>query len=452
MPLANFSGDPDFFVDGMTDGLIGALARIDGLRVVSRQSTMHYKGSTKRLPEIAAELKVDYVVESSLRRQTGELTLQTQLFRPDPEEQIWSDAFARREADVLALHADVARAVAAALRVELSPADREDFASQRPVAPAVYEAYLRGRHLVEQGRPETVRKARDYFEEALRIDPSFAPAHAGLADVYGWLAYLFEEPAANSARQEKAARRAIELDPTLAEPHALLGDNYRYFHWDWKRAEEEYQRAVALNASNAAARHAFWGHLASLGRLEEARREIEIARRLDPLSAATEIHLGFQNIFEGRPAEAERSFRRALELDPASPIAHSGLWLVYDLAERDPERGAALRRLLVGFEFGDVVETIEREGEVASYRAFAQRAAELLEARSRTQRVSISVGAALFASAGDLDSAERWLERAYAEREPDLVWLGREPTWRRLWPRPKIRGILAAMRIPPPPN
>jgi serine/threonine-protein kinase len=444
LPLANYSDDPDYFVDGMTDGLIGALARINGLRVISRQSVMHYKGSAKRLPEIAQELGVDYVVEASLRREAGRLRLQVKLFSPDPEEQVWSDAFDRPDPEVLALHADVARSIAAAVHVAIPAA----FSATRSVDPAVYEAYLRGKHLVEQARPESLRRAKTYFEEALSRDPQFAPAHAGLATVYGLLAYLYEEPAANAARQEAEARRAIEVQPDLAEAYVVLGDHLRYFRWNWAASEESYRRAVAIDPNSAAAGRALWGLLASLGRLPEARSEIERALGLDPLSAAIENDLGYQAIFEKKLAPAKLAFVRALELDPEFPPAHGGLWLVADIEQDDSTRLREMVLWLDGMSYGWASAGLRRDPGSWTYLRAAREVGHALAAPSSGQRVSLGVGGALLASAGELDRASEWIRKAYDERDPELVWLAMDPSWRALRSNANFQAIVTAMKLP----
>jgi serine/threonine-protein kinase len=449
LPLANYSGEPDYVIDGMTDGVINALARIDRLRVISRQSAMHYKGSAKRLPEIGRELGADYVLEGSLRREGDDLRIDAKLLRPDPESQLWSDSFVRPQDSVLALHADLARAVATAVHIGLSPEASEGFRTVRSVVPAAYESYLRGRHLVEQGRPESIRQARNYFEEALRLDPSFAPAHAGLGRVYFYLAYLYGDPAENAARQEEQARLAIELDPDLAEAHVVLGDNLRYFQWDWQGAEREFRRGLELDPNNPRARRALWALLASLGRLEEARTHLEVARRVDPLAANSESDLGYQAVFEGELEAAERAFRRALELDPGYPYAHAGLWVIYDLQGRDPARKQSLRDFLDGVGQAEVVAALDRLPVSASYLEHVRLAAEGLEERSRTERVALGSVAALLVAAGEADRAEAWILRAYERRDPELVWLAMDPGWEKLRKRPRILKLLEAMKLPP---
>ncbi|HLF56828.1 MAG TPA: protein kinase [Thermoanaerobaculia bacterium] len=449
LPVADYSGNPDYVIDGMTDGVISALARIEQLHVISRQSAMHYKGSGKRLPDIGRELGADYLIEASLRRDGDELRLDAKLFRPDPEQQIWSDSFARPARNVLALHADLARAVAAAIHVNLSPQASEGFRTVRSVDPAAYEAYLRGRQLVEQGRPETIGQARTYFDEALRIDPTFAPAHAGLGRVYLYLAYLFEDPTENAARQESAARAAIELDPDLAEAHVLLGENLRYFHWDWDGAEVAFRKGLDLDPNNARARRALWALLASLGRLGEARTHLEIARRVDPLSANSESDLGYQAIFEGSLEEAERSFKRALEIDPGYPYAHAGLWVIYDLQGREPSRKLSLRAFLEGVGQRAVVADLDLLPETVTYLEYVRRAAERLEEQSRTQRVGIGNIAGVLVAAGEPDRAEAWLARAFERRDPELVWLAMDPAWEKLRKRPGVLRMLEAMKLPP---
>ncbi len=450
LPLSNYSSEPEWVVDGMTDSIIGALARVDTLRVISRQSAMHYKNSNERLPEIAKELGVNYVLEGSLRRDGEELRVQAQLFRPDPEQQIWSGSFTRASKDVLALHADVARAVATALHIGLSASTNQTLGATRPVDPEAYDLYLQGRRLLEQERPEPIRQARALFEKALVIDPSFAPAHAGLAGAYGGLAYLFEDPGTNARREEQEARRAIQLDPKLSYPHALLAESLRYFHWDWAASEAAYKRALALDPNFSIAHRGYWGLLASQGRLDEARQQLEEALKLDPLSASCYADLGFQHLFEGSLVEAEQSFKEALSFDENLPFAQGGLWVLYDMENRDAERSRALRGWLVGNSESDLLALYDSLPTHMDYPAKARALGLRAEELSRTKRVSIGLGAALLASAGELDRAAAWLERAYRERDPELVWLAEDPSWRALYDRADFKTLLREMNLPSP--
>jgi serine/threonine-protein kinase len=447
LPLANFSGDADYFVDGMTDGLIGTLARIEGIRVISRQSVMQYKDSTKRLPEIAKELGVDYIVESSLRRPNGELELQSKLFRPEPERQIWSETFVRPVPEVLALHADVARAIAATVRVRIAPALEKRFQTMGTVDPAVYEAYLRGRQLLEQARPDTLQKARQEFEAALRLDPRFAPAHVGVGGVYELLAYAYEDRAANEARFAAAVDRAIELDPNLPEAHAARGNLLHFFRWDWPGAETSFRRALEINPSSAQTRRNYWGLLAALRRLPEARHEIEAARRLDPLSASVELARGYQSIFEGDYETAERDFRRAREFDPQHPFVEGGLWNVAHHFQRDPDRSQAMLATLRGMGFDSMARELEADS-AASYPELLVAAARKLDELASRQRVSLGLHAGFHAQAGHQARALEILQAGYAARDPEMVYLAVDPNWAELRRNHALDVLLRKMALP----
>ena len=448
LPLSNFSDEPEYFVDGMTDAVISALARIHGVRVISRQSAMHYKGSKKLLPEIAKELGVDFVVEGSVARLTDRIRLNAQVVQADPESTLWSESFERAAVDVLALQNTFASAIAGAVHAELSPTEEKRMASARQIDPQVYQEYLQGRFFVDQGRPESIEKARLAFQKAIALDPTFAPAHAGLADVYGWQAYLYEEPFVYAAKTEAEARRAIELDPELATPYALLGDVLRYYKWDWAGAEAAYRRALELGPNEPLVRRYYWALLSSLGRFAEARQQIDAAIRLDPLSAASFADLAYLEMFEGHDDRAERNFRHALELEPELHWAHSGLWLVYGRTGQKKEQIAALRGWLAGLGQSDLLAAFDAMPAGSSPKEIARTVGLLGEKLSRTRRIPIGVGVSLLTGAGELDRAEEWLVRAFEARDPELVWLAKDPAWEALRKRPRVVRMLAEMRLP----
>ncbi len=321
-------------------------------------------------------------------------------------------------------------------------------AAARKVDPEVYQEYLQGRFFVDQGRPESIEKARLAFEKAIALDPTFAPAHAGLADVYGWQAYLYAEPFIYAAKTEAEARRAIELDPGLAIPHALLGDVLRYYKWDWAGAEASYRRALDLDPSEPLVRRYYWGLLCTLDRLPEARTQIEAAIRFDPLSAASFADLAYLELFEGRDDLAERHFRRALELGPGLHWAYSGLWILHGRAGREAEQIAALRGWLAGLGQTELLTAFDALPAGASHREIARTVGRLAEELSHTRRIPIGIGVSILAGAGELDRAERWLVRAFEARDPELVWLAMDPAWEPLRKRPRIVSMLAEMRLP----
>ncbi len=342
LPLSNFANEPEYFVDGMTDALISALARIQGVRVISRQSAMHYKDSKKLLPEIARELGVDFVVEGSVARLADRVRLNAQVVQADPETTLWSESFERAATDVLALQNTFASAIASAIHVQVSPVEQTRLATTKPVDPDVYEAFLQGKYYGGQFGEASVRKAKGYFERAIAKDPTFAPAWSGLSESLQWLAAFHADPAQLMPEAEAAARRAIELDGSLAEAHASLSGIFLN-RWDFPAAETSINKAIELNPGSAAARRGHWLLLAYQLRLAEASAEIELAKQLDPLSAQVSADVGVQHLFEGRHEAAISELKNALELDPDYALSHVYLFLTYSEMKQDPERGLELR-------------------------------------------------------------------------------------------------------------
>ncbi len=252
LPLENLSGDPaqEYFADGMTDALIGDLARIGELRVISRTSSMHYKGTKKSLPEIAGELKVDAVVEGTVQRSGERVRIRAQLIHAATDRHLWAETYERDVRDVLDLQSEIARAIAREVQIKTTPAEQARLTPRQPVHPKAFDDYLQGRYLFWNKRTEeNLRKAIEYFQSAIREDPAYALAYAGLADCYNALGSVqigALPPVEARRRAEEAAVKALELDPALAEAHSALG-YVKHFNWDWAAAEQEIKRAIELN-------------------------------------------------------------------------------------------------------------------------------------------------------------------------------------------------------------
>ncbi len=449
LPLASFSGEPEYFVDGMTDGLISSLAKIKALRVISRQSAMHYKGSRKLASEIASDLGVDYVVEGSVERMGEKVRLSAQLVRARPEATLWSDSLERAFSDVTALHNTFATSIAQAAGIELSTAEATRMASTRSVDPEVYQAYLQGKFHASRSGEEAHRQAQKFFKSALDSDPSFAPAWAGLADSLIWQASFHADPAELLPQAEEAARRAIALDETLAEGHAALGE-LALDRWQWAAAEREIRRAVELDPSSALARRKYWMLLVCQRRFVESRAEIERAAALDPVSVRARVDVGVQYLFEKQYEAAIRELRHALELDPTYSPTHDSLWLVYDSLGKDPERGQELRRYLAGFGHPELLprydEILAASGYTAALRWVAL---ELDQVREETP-AHIGVVAGLLALAGEKEKALAWLERGYQRKAWVLGWLAVVPDYRPLYGEPRFERLLEAVGLPSP--
>ncbi len=321
LPLENLSGDPqqEYFADGMSDALITDLSRIDGLRVISKTSSMYYKGQRKPLPEIAQELGVDLVVEGSVMKSGERVRITVQLIDAKTDEHLWANKYDRSLRDVLSIQAEVATAIAQEVKVVVTPKEARRRTESRAVDPAVYDLYLLGRHSWSLRTVDGFQDAIRLFKEALAKDPDFALAHAGLADTYSFLGTAgYSTPAVPGGmlQAKAAAKRALALDDSLAEGHTSLGRVLYYYDWDWPGAESSYRRALALNPGYATAHQWYATLLSEQRRDQEATVKAQRAVALDPLSPT--MHMTLASVhYNGRRFDlAVASGRRALELDP----------------------------------------------------------------------------------------------------------------------------------------
>ncbi len=426
LPLSNFSDEPEYFVDGMTDSLISALARIQGVRVISRQSAMHYKDSKKLLPEIARELGVDFVVEGSVARSSDRVRLNAQVIQADPETTLWSESFERAANEVLALQNTFAGAIARAVHAQISPVEATQMATTKSVDPKAYEAYLQGRYWAGKHGAESFRKAQGYFERAIAIDSAFAPAWTDLAAIFQRQGYFFADLAPKLAQAETAVQRALELDPDSAAAHAVLGDLH-LARWDWSAAEQEMLKAVAFEPNASVAHLNYWRLLMRLRRFEEARREIELARTLDPVSANITANYRL-------PVLRRRSLQRG------SRRTSTRLWSSIRISPwSTPTPGSAttssngIRNAGASFEAGCVAEELEEvlpqfdeRLERDGYRSALRWVANRLDAMADNPKVTVGLVAGLLATAGRARQGHA-LARARLSRSAIGAWAGSPP-------------------------
>jgi TolB-like protein/DNA-binding winged helix-turn-helix (wHTH) protein len=242
LPLENLSHDAEqeYFADGMTDALITDLAQIHALRVISRNSAMQYKSKHKSMPQIARELNVDAVVEGTVMRSGDRVRITAQLIEAPQDRHLWAETYEGDLRDILGLQDQVAKAIAAEIRVTLTPQEQVQLTNARRVDPQAEDAYLTGRYYWNRRATDAVRKSCDYFQEAIDKDPTYASAYAGLADCYNVLGYYrYQSPSETFARGKAAAQRALQIDESLAEAHASLAYDKLYYDFDWTGAERE---------------------------------------------------------------------------------------------------------------------------------------------------------------------------------------------------------------------
>jgi pentatricopeptide repeat protein len=446
LPLKNLSGDAsqDYLADGMTEALIGRLAGIHDLRVISRTSVMRYKDTKEALPEIAKALGVDAIVEGSVIRDGNRIRVHAQLIRAATDEHFWSEAYDSELRDVLTLQSDVARSIAQKVAVTITGEERARLTAVRPVAPEVYENYLKGRSILDKTYSTSgLEESIGYFEEATKRDPTFAPAYVGLADAYDKLGTVFigNPPSETRPRVVNAARRALELDPGLTEAHVLLADVYQE-QWRWSDAEAEYNRALDLNPNDAAAHVGFAHWLLCQGRTQEALTWTARGRALDPI-AVSGTSIGETLFFARQYDESIREFRSVLAVqgDDAGTLWYLGYSLIANGQAQDAipvlEKAASISNRSPG-----VIGVLIRAYAHAGRRKDALRVLD--ELKQRRQKGYVPAGAFVnaYLGLGDNEQAFVWLERAYQEQSNILQFLKVHPHFDPLRDDPRFKDLL----------
>ena len=441
LPLENLSGEKEYFVDGMTDALIASLCNVGRVRVISRQSVMRFKGSDLALPAIARQLGVDLVLTGAVVRSGLQVRITTNLVQADPEQQLWAETYNRDLRDVLALQDEVAWEVAKQVRLELTDQEKERLTDARPVDPAAFELYLQGRSSWDKRTPEGLHRAVESFQGALARDPRYASAYAGLADAYNLLGYFRLEPPGEAyAKARVAASKALALDPDLAEAHASLGFERLFNAWDGAGAEEEFRRALDLNPSYASVHHWMWSYLSSSGRLAEAGKHLELARKLNPLSptinTAMASHAAMLRDFD----QSIVLCNRAIEMEPGYTVPYEHLWVALHRKQRFDEAFKNFKQALQS-KYPAAVQAAERAYARSGYKAGLTAAAGALAGLPRETAPKLLI-ANTYALAGDRRKAIDWLQKGVDQREPSSLWLQQAPEWDDLRSDPRFQRLV----------
>jgi TolB-like protein/DNA-binding winged helix-turn-helix (wHTH) protein/Flp pilus assembly protein TadD len=472
LPLDNLSGDPEqqFFVDGVTETLITDLAQISALRVISRTSVMQYRGTRKTLPEIARELHADAFVEGSVFRSGDRIRVTAQLVEGLTDQHLWAENYELDLRDALASQSRVAQAIAGAVRVKLTQQEKVRLGSARPVNPEAQEAYLRGLFFLNFGHDnlelprgvEALRKSIEYYQQAIKLDPNYAQAFAGLARACHWLANV-ERPVELYEQSIEAARKALELDEGLAEAHAALGRVLYTYKLDWSGAEREYKRAIELNPGYGEAHHGYAFYLADMGRLDEALAEINRAVDLDPLAVEQRANAGMMYAIAGDYDRGIEYLLSALEVSPNSADYRVYLGYAYALKGNYTESIAEIRAAMEKATYlgGSGLATptglrndprlIALIGWVharSGHRAEALGIARELKASAESEPEVAKELAAIYAELGDKEQAFLWLDRTYQLDRTELGNLKCAPELENLRSDPRFRDLLRRMNLP----
>ncbi len=450
LPLANLSGDSrqEYFADGLTDELIADLASIKSLKVISRTSAMRYKGANKPLPEIARELGVSGIVEGSVMRSNDRVRIKVELIDAASDRHLWAQSYDRDTRDILAMQSEVGRDIAERIHVQLSPGEQERVTGTRPVNPRAYELYLRGRYYWNKRTKDALLQALDNFTQAVRIDSTYAVAHAGLADTYVLMpVYAGSSPLESYPLARTAALKAQKIDEHLAEAHASLGRVKLFYDWDWTGAETEFRRAIELKPSLSTAHHWYSICLRDVGRLEEAITEANRALELDPVSLIINTNLGDTFFYAGKFDQAIAQHRKTLLLDASFAAAHLYLGRAFEQKGMFHDAVAEFQkaRSLMG-KGPYALADLARGYALAGKRADAKRLLnELLDFSKRGAGQEVDI-ALVYLALGDRDQTFQYMEKAYKERS-GLNDLAVDPRFGSLHGDPRFKDLLARLGL-----
>lgn len=451
LPLKNLSSDPaqEYFADGMTEAIIGRLSMIRGLRVISRTSAMQFKNTPLSVPEIAKTLHVDAIVEGSVIRDGDRIRVHAQLIRAASDEHFWSEAYDRELRDVLGLQSDVAQSIARKVEITLTGEEHARLTAARSVSPDAYESYLKGRFAKNNSKAELIQTIT-YFEDAIKKDPTFAPAYVGLAGAYDNLGTVFvgAPPAEARLKQSNAARKALELDPGIAEAHVLLADVLQR-RWQWAEAEAEYKRALDLNPSDSAAHIGFARWLLCQGRTDEAVAWAKRGRELDPLGGAS-ASIGYILFESRRYDEAISAMRAVLTVRPNDAMAYWYLGFALIANDQSEEAIPVLEKALsVSDRSPGAMGVLIRAYAHAGRRSEALRLLAELKKHSQAGYVPAGAFVNAYLGLGDNEQAFAWLELAYQEQSNLLQFLKVHPFFDPLRGDPRFADLVRRVGLDP---
>lgn len=452
LPLEQLSGDAseEYFADGMTDALITDLAKISSLRVISRTSAMHFKGTHLTARQIADQLGAEAVVEGSVTRAGNRVRITAQLIDARRDRHLWAESYDGEMNDILTLQNTVAESIAQHVQANLSHGVGRKFKTSRTVNAAAYEEFLRGRYYWDKFTPSGWQNALEHFEIAIARDPNYAPAYVGLADSYMSLGAWGYMPTRQALPPGIAAlRKALELEPDLAEAHYSLGIAKTAFEYDWEGAEAEFQKGLALNPNYAIGRmwHSFL--LSALSRHEEAIAEQIRARTLDPVSPIINANLCRAYVFARRPEDAIRACKHTLELDSHFAVAYIWLSAAYEEQHRTEEAFQAEQNQL---EADNRLLLMQRRA--SRHRRGEDRVLMLEELKQTIEDyANNSLGAragdiaAMYAALNKPDEAFEYLYKAYDDREAPLSTINVSSVWDPLRSDPRFHSMLLRMKL-----
>jgi TolB-like protein/Flp pilus assembly protein TadD len=445
LPLLNESGDPkdEYFSDGLSEELIAALAQISGLKVIGRSSSFRFKNRKEEPKTVGEKLGVSTLLDGTVRKQGDRVRIVAQLVNVTDGIQLWTRTFDRQLKDIFAVQEEIARAVAESLKVTLLGSDSAQKSASENVE--AHNAYLQGHFYFQRRNLEDYRKAVDYFDEAIRLDPDYALAYAERAEAWTFIGDLTGERPTAFSKGRSDAEKAVAIAPALAEARGALGFVRCFVDWKFAEGLTELKRAKELSPANPTANDLLARIIVYLGRFDEAERQARHAVELDPLSTVTQGNMARVLFYAGKLDEADAFARKAVELQPTGASNHR--WQVLIAAERGDGETALREAQLEPDEGYRRFELAIAQYVVGDLKA-ADAALDNLIAKA-PEGFAYQI-AEVYAVRGVKDKAFEWLQIAFDDRDAGMLSLLVDPLLRSLRDDPRYKNLLAKLGLPAP--
>ena len=450
LPFVNAEADPniEYLADGVTDGLIGSLARTPELRVIAHSTVFSYKGRNIDPHKVGQDLHVDAVLLGRIALREGTLTIQTDLVSVADGSELWGEQYSRNVTDLIGTQEEIAKAIYDYLRPRPTELQGRELAKRYTENADAYQLYMRGLYYRNKWTEDGLRRASDYFKQAVERDGRYALAYAGLADSYTFLGdsgYVAPKTVWQTARS--TAVQALKIDDRLPEAHISLALIRENFDWDWLDAENEFKRAIQLDPNSAVAHQWYGDFLMRMGRFEEAKLELRNAQHLDPLSLLINTSVGLQLYFARQYEPAIQQMRKTLEMDPTFVPAQRAIEEAYAQSGMYKEAVGELQQVLTLSGNGDFAAAIGDDYRKSGYAGVLQSWLGGLYEVSKHGYVSPYNIAQIYARLGNKDQSIVWLERAYEDRDSKLTYLKIEPAFDEIGSDPRFRQLLQRLAM-----
>jgi len=453
LPFTNVTADPntDYLSDGLTETLISDLARLPNLSVRPRSSVFRYKAKDVDLQKAAGELQVSAVVTGRVTQRGDSLLIYAELTDIRKNRSLWSEQFNRKLSDVVVVQREISSEIASRLREKLSGEQKTLLTKGGTNDPEAYQLYLKGRYYWDKRTPDSLAKSRDYFQQAIDRDPTYALAHVGLAEYWGVLPEYTPTPAKDAMpKMTAAAEHALAIDESLAEPHAILAAAKDY-DWEWADAEREYQRAIELNPRDARTRVLYAIHLEFLGKMPEVFDQLHRAIELDPLNLNALDNLCEAYLYTRQYDQSIAEGKKIVEIDPNFANVHAHIGLAYLFSGK----GALWLdewQQLAHLNNDPPLDKAQLDAALAEFRhsgmtAAIRRIAKVQEEQARTSYIDPAIIAANYAVIGDKDDALMWLQKAVSEKSALIQYIKVDPSYDSVRSDPRFTALLKRMNF-----